>query len=63
MRVNDTEFEIHHGNTLTNDWDILCELNPANDSRCRGYGDAARAECAEVGAMEAGTTTRCPTFS
>ena len=27
--VKDTEFEIHHGDTLTNDWDILRETNPA----------------------------------
>ena len=27
--VKDTEFEIFHGDTLTNDWDILRELNPA----------------------------------
>ncbi len=27
--VKDTEFEIYHGDTLTNDWDALCELNPA----------------------------------
>ncbi|WP_235841497.1 HsdM family class I SAM-dependent methyltransferase [Cereibacter azotoformans] len=27
--VKDTEFEIYHGDTLANDWDILCELNPA----------------------------------
>jgi type I restriction enzyme M protein len=27
--VKDTEFEIHHGNTLDNDWDILNEMNPA----------------------------------
>lgn len=27
--VKDTEFEIHHGDTLTNDWDILNEPNPA----------------------------------
>jgi type I restriction enzyme M protein len=27
--VKDTEFEIHHGDTLLNDWDILRELNPA----------------------------------
>jgi len=27
--VKDTEFDIHHGDTLFNDWDILCELNPA----------------------------------
>lgn len=27
--VKDTEFEIHHGDTLSNDWDILRELNPA----------------------------------
>ncbi len=27
--VKDTEFEIFHGDTLTNDWDILNEPNPA----------------------------------
>ncbi len=27
--VKDTEFEIHHGDTLANDWDILNEMNPA----------------------------------
>ena len=27
--VKDTEFEIFHGDTLINDWDILRELNPA----------------------------------
>ena len=27
--VKDTEFEIHHGDTLVNDWDILNEMNPA----------------------------------
>ena len=27
--VKDTEFEIFHGDTLTNDWNILRELNPA----------------------------------
>ncbi len=27
--VKDTEFEIFHGDTLPNDWDILRELNPA----------------------------------
>jgi type I restriction enzyme M protein len=27
--MKDTEFEIHHGDTLTNDWDILNEMNPA----------------------------------
>lgn len=27
--VKDTEFEIHHGDTLENDWDILKEMNPA----------------------------------
>jgi len=27
--VKDTEFEIHHGDTLLNEWDILRELNPA----------------------------------
>jgi len=27
--VKDTEFEIHHGDTLLNDWGILNEMNPA----------------------------------
>jgi type I restriction enzyme M protein len=27
--VKDTEFEIYHGDTLTNDWDMLREMNPA----------------------------------
>lgn len=27
--VKDTEFEIYHGDTLSNDWDLLRELNPA----------------------------------
>jgi type I restriction enzyme M protein len=27
--VKDTEFEIHHGDTLINDWNILKEMNPA----------------------------------
>ncbi|SIT97431.1 type I restriction enzyme M protein [Epilithonimonas bovis DSM 19482] len=27
--VKDTEFEIHHGDTLSNDWDMLNEMNPA----------------------------------
>jgi Type I restriction-modification system methyltransferase subunit len=27
--VKDSEFEIHHGDTLTNDWDFLRETNPA----------------------------------
>lgn len=27
--VKDTEFEIHHGDSILNDWDILNEMNPA----------------------------------
>ena len=27
--VKDSEFEIYHGDTLLNDWDLLRELNPA----------------------------------
>jgi type I restriction enzyme M protein len=27
--VKDTEFEIYHGDTLTNDWEMMRELNPA----------------------------------
>lgn len=32
--VKDTEFEIHHGDTLLNDWDILSEMNPAKKLKC-----------------------------
>lgn len=31
--VKDTEFEIFHGDTLTNEWDKLRELNPAKQPR------------------------------
>jgi type I restriction enzyme M protein len=31
--VKDTEFEIYHGDTLTNDWDFLRETNPARMPR------------------------------
>ena len=31
--VKDTEFEIFHGDTLTNDWDMLRETNPATRPR------------------------------
>ncbi|RYG91657.1 MAG: type I restriction-modification system subunit M, partial [Alphaproteobacteria bacterium] len=31
--LKDTEFEIFHGDTLTNDWDILRETNPAKMAR------------------------------
>ena len=31
--VKDTEFEIHHGDTLTNDWEMLREPNPARSPR------------------------------
>ncbi len=27
--VKDSEFEMHHGDSLLNDWDILNEMNPA----------------------------------
>ncbi len=27
--VKDSEFDIHHGDSLANDWDILSEMNPA----------------------------------
>ena len=27
--MKDSEFEIYHGDTLTNDWDMLREPNPA----------------------------------
>ena len=27
--VKDSEFDIYHGDTLTNDWDLLRETNPA----------------------------------
>jgi len=31
--VKDTEFEIFHGDTLTNDWELLRELNPAKQPK------------------------------
>ncbi|MDE2127908.1 MAG: type I restriction-modification system subunit M [Armatimonadetes bacterium] len=31
--VKDSEFEIYHGDTLTNDWDFLREMNPAKKPR------------------------------
>ncbi|SGY99642.1 Type I restriction-modification system, M subunit [Moritella viscosa] len=32
--VKDTEFDIHHGDTLINDWDMLNEMNPAKKLKC-----------------------------
>jgi type I restriction enzyme M protein len=32
--VKDTEFDIHHGDTLLNDWDLLSEMNPAKKLKC-----------------------------
>ena len=32
--VKDSEFEIHHGDSLTNDWDMLNEMNPAKKLQC-----------------------------
>lgn len=32
--VKDSEFEIHHGDSLTNDWDLLNEMNPAKKLQC-----------------------------
>lgn len=32
--VKDTEFEIHHGDTLLNDWEMLSEMNPAKKIKC-----------------------------
>lgn len=29
--VKDSEFEIHHGDSLTNDWELLNEPNPSNE--------------------------------
>lgn len=31
--LKDTEFDIHHGDTLLNDWDVLNEMNPARKLR------------------------------
>jgi hypothetical protein len=36
--VKDTEFEIFHGNTLTNEWDTLRELNPAKKPSFDAFG-------------------------
>ncbi|QPJ64737.1 MAG: type I restriction-modification system subunit M [Candidatus Nitrohelix vancouverensis] len=32
--VRDSEFEIHHGDSLLNDWDTLNEMNPAKKLEC-----------------------------
>jgi type I restriction enzyme M protein len=32
--VKNSEFEIHHGDSLLNDWDILNEMNPAKKLEC-----------------------------
>ncbi|TDB47164.1 type I restriction-modification system subunit M [Photorhabdus khanii] len=32
--VKDTEFDIHHGDSLLNDWDLLNEMNPAKKLKC-----------------------------
>lgn len=32
--VKDSEFEIHHGDSLLNDWDLLNEMNPAKKLQC-----------------------------
>jgi hypothetical protein len=34
-RTKDTEFEIYHGDTLTNDWDILREPKPCQETAVR----------------------------
>lgn len=32
--VKDSEFRIHHGDSLLNDWDVLKEMNPAKKLEC-----------------------------
>lgn len=32
--LKDTEFEIHHGDSLLNDWDLLNEMNPSKKMVC-----------------------------
>jgi type I restriction enzyme M protein len=32
--LKDTEFEIHHGDSLLNDWDLLNEMNPSKKMEC-----------------------------
>jgi len=32
--LKDSEFQIHHGDSLVNDWDILNEMNPAKKLEC-----------------------------
>ncbi len=32
--VKDSEFEIYHGDSLTNDWDLLNEMNPSKKLEC-----------------------------
>jgi type I restriction enzyme M protein len=32
--LKDTEFEIHHGDSLLNEWDLLNEMNPSKKMEC-----------------------------
>ena len=32
--IKDSEFDIHHGDSLLNDWDLFNEMNPANKLQC-----------------------------
>lgn len=32
--IKDSEFEIHHGDSLLNDWNVLNEMNPAKKLQC-----------------------------
>lgn len=32
--MKDSEFEIHHGDSLLNDWDLLNEMNPSKKLKC-----------------------------
>ena len=39
--VKDSEFHIHHGDTLVNDWELLTDPNPANRPKFDGRGQPA----------------------
>src|SRR3546814_13393928 len=44
--MKDSEFEIFHGDTLLNEWDMLRETNPAKMPR---FDEIGRASCREGG--------------
>jgi len=54
--VKDTEFEIFHGDTLTNEWDTLRELNPPRSRSSTPLSPIRRLACAGTPARALPTT-------